>query len=417
MPDGKGWQSRNPRIRHGAALNEVTRAAELAARASYGRILSILSARSGDIALAEDSLAEAFARALITWPKRGVPKNPDAWLMRVARNQITDRQRHMTRFPTEQELPDLPEQNNQPTDYPDERLALLMVCAHPAISPDLHTPMMLQTVLGLEAKTIAQLFMVSPTALAKRLVRAKQKIRSAGIAFQIPDPEFLPERSQAIYEAIYAVHAQDWLQPGDRLGDEALYLADLLVKLMPDQPEAFGLSALVAFGHARSNARIADGVLVPVEKQDVRFWDDQLLDYGIRQLRTARQFNSIGRFQLEAAIQSVHLDRKNTGTTNWGALNKLYFALIKDNPSTGAMVAQAVVTSHLHGAEAGLTALGQIETDGSFQPLWAARAEFLNRQGKNKIAKQAYEKAISLTTEMPLRRFLQAQMAALQKRN
>lgn len=397
-------------------MNEVTRAAELAARASYGKILSILSARSGDIALAEDSLAEAFAKALTIWPKQGVPKNPDAWLLTVARNKITDRQRHITRFPTQQEFPELPDENKKHIIYPDERLALLMVCAHPAISSDLHTPLMLQTVMGMEAKTIAQLFMVSPAALAKRLVRAKKKIRDAGIPFQIPDPEHLPERSHAIYEAIYAAHSLDWLEPGDSFGDEALYLADLMTRLLPDQPEAFGIAALVAFGHARRNARIDSGVLVPIEKQNVKLWDDQLLAYGTRQLHHAQQYNVIGRFQLEAAIQSVHLERRNTGSTDWAALNKLYYALIKDNPSTGAMVAQAVVTSHLHGAKAGLKALENIETitNGSFQPLWAARAELLARQGEKTKAEIAFEKAISLTTEIPLRQFLQAQMQALQ---
>ncbi len=391
-------------------MNEASRAAEFAARTSYGKLLALLATRSRDIALAEDVLSDAFAKALTLWPTQGVPKNPNAWLLTVARNGLTDRQRHMTRFPVVQEFADISTQAQHDADLPDKRLALLMVCAHPAIPVDLHTPIMLQTVLGIEAKLIARLFMVSPAALAKRLVRAKRKIRDAGIPFQVPDSQSLPARSASIFEAIYAVHTVDWLDPCDGLGDEALYLADLLTRLLPGQAEAWGLAALIALGHARRKARIVEGCLIPVEKQDVTLWDEELLAYAIRQLKRAQRRNNAGRFQLEAAIQSVHMARKDTGFTDWPALNQLYFALLKLAPSTGGFVAQAVVTAHLHGPEAGLAALNSIEKrlNTAFQPLWAARADFYARAGKTEAAFAAYEKAISLTTELPLKRFLQA---------
>lgn len=214
-------------------MTQAARAAELAARASYGKLLAILSARSGDITLAEDSLADAFAQALARWPRDGVPTAPDAWLISVARNRMTDRQRHLLRFPTTQEIPDLAQPDTPLTDLPDQRLSLMMVCAHPAISADIHTPLMLQTVLSLQASDIGRIFMVSPTSVAQRLVRAKRKIKDARIPFRLPEASELPERAAALFEAVYAMHALDWLDPADGLGDEALYLADLLARLTP----------------------------------------------------------------------------------------------------------------------------------------------------------------------------------------
>ncbi len=415
MPRSQDWQGGNPCIGDGLNLSDVTRAAELAARASYGKLLAILAAHSRDIALAEDALGDAFAKALALWPERGIPDNPDAWLLQVAKNGMSDRQRQLNRFPVVEAFPDMADETVPDKDFPDQRLALLMVCAHPAIAADLHTPLMLQTVLGIEAKVIARLFMVSPAALAKRLVRAKRKIRDAGIPFEIPDGNELPARSAPIFEAVYAIHTLDWLEPGDGMGDEALYLADLLIRLLTDQPEALGLAALIAFGHARRNARIANKCLVPVEKQNTDLWDKDMLAYANRQLHRAHRLDQPGRFQLEAAIQAVHMARQESGRVDWASLDKLYYALLKIAPSLGGLVAHSVVISHVHGVDAGLAALAKVESlpDRPFQPYWAARADFLARAGRADDAKAAYEKAISLTTEPPVIRFLQMRQAMI----
>ncbi len=393
-------------------MNDASRAAELAARNSYGRLLAFLSVRSHDIAQAEDALGDAFAKALTHWPTQGVPANPDAWLLTVARNRLTDQQRQQTRFPTDSETPDMPCNEADDNTLPDERLLLLMVCAHPAIATELHTPLMLQTVLGLEAKAIARLFMVSPTALSKRLVRAKVKIRDAGIPFQLPDGDTLPARSAAILEALYALHAHDWLDPTDTLGDEALYLAELLCQLMPDSAEVLGLAALIAFSHARARARIVDNTLVPTPEQDTSLWDDQLIAYGNRQLSRAHKLGAIGRFQIEAAIEAVHITRKKSRQTDWPALYKLYHAHLQIAPSAGGLIAQAVVTARLHGTVAGLAALdaAQVITGTAFQPLWAARAELHSQGLQTEQAISCYEKALSLSTDRPTHNFLSAKL-------
>ncbi len=388
-------------------MSDTARAAERAARGSYGRLLAILAARCRDIALAEDALGDAFARALTHWPKQGVPDNPDGWLFTVARNRILDAQRRAARHPEGAEMPEI-ETPERAAQLPDERLALMLVCTHPAIAPDLHAPMILQCVLGLHAHDIARLFSVSPAALAKRLVRAKAKIRDAGIPFQIPDADQLPLRSTAIAEAIYAVHAHDWLDPSDGMGEEALYLADLLAQLLPDDPEIKGLAALIALSHARAQARVQNRSLVPTPQQDVTLWDDRLIAYGNRQLTLAHSLGQWGRFQIEAAIEAVHMTRKDSGQTDWTALNKLYHALLQLAPTAGAMVAQAVVTARLHGAQAGLEALDRVEaqTGSGFQPLWAARADFALELADLKLANCCFNKAISLTTDLAVLRFL-----------
>ena len=309
----------------------------------------------------------------------------------------------------------MPDVLNDKGEFPDRRLGLLLVCAHPAIDADLHTPLMLQTVLGLDAKSISQVFMVSPAALSKRLVRAKSKIRDARIPFQIPDAHLLAERSTAVLEAIYALHTHDWLEPGNDFGDEAFYLADLLTELIPDNAEVLGLAALIAFNHARKNSRVVQDTLVPVSEQNVSTWNVELTDAGLQQLSKALKMNSIGRFQIEAAIQSVHMARKDTGHTDWRALLALYEALLKIAPSAGALVAHCVVVAQLKGPEIALSALKECEQYvlPHFQPLWAAYADLYTKTNNTENAERCYDKALSLTTELPLINFLKAKMNKL----
>ncbi|TVZ05887.1 RNA polymerase subunit sigma-70 [Trebonia kvetii] len=396
----------------------AARSAEAAARDSYGRLLALLASSASDLAAAEDALGDAFERALRTWQSQGVPDNPDAWLLTVARNRLRDQWKSAQA------------QRSVPLDagnalahiadidvdaIPDRRLELMLVCAHPAIGPAVRTPLMLNTVLGFTAEQVGRAFSVPTTTMATRLVRAKKRIKAAGIAFRIPDRTDLPARMTSVLEAVYGAYVIDWATgPEDRrLPSEALHLAEVLTDLVPDDPEAHGLAALVELSAARAPARLdTDGRFVPLADQDPALWNPRLISRGREHLRAAHARGQLGRFQLEAAIQAVHCARQQGGTTDWPTLLTLHRLLRAVAPSLGSSVALAAVTAEVDGPAAGLAALDALlEEPGQdarlFQPARATRAHLLDRLGRAQESADAYESALSLTHDTAEREYLQ----------
>jgi predicted RNA polymerase sigma factor len=402
------------------APDTAQRAIEGIARDSYGRLVAYLAARLRDVAAAEDALGDAFVAALATWPRDGLPDQPEAWLLTVARNRILSSLRHERSAAAAQEhvlelIDERAERAAAGTPFPDERLQLMFVAAHPAIDPAVRTPLVLQTVLGLDAAAIARAFLVAPAAMGQRLVRAKQKIRQTGIAFELPEEHELPERLEAVLEAIYAVYGSGWedavgADPRARgLADEALWLARCVTELLPDEPEARGLLALLLHCEARRAARrTADGRYVPLSEQDPALWCPAMGAEAEEQLARAHRAGRIGRFQLEAAIQSVHAERARSGRTDWPAVATFYEELAARTPTLGALVGRAAAVAEVHGAAAGLARLDEIEPAAvvAYQPFWAVRAHLLVRGGQAAEAQAAYERAIGLAEDPALRRFL-----------
>lgn len=403
----------------GSEPESTHRTIERVARESYGRLVAYLSSQTRDVGSAEDALSNALVAALETWPRNGVPENPEAWLLTAARHSFIDLVRH--RQVAEAHAPTLAllrEESKDMTlspEFPDERLKLLFVCAHPAIDPAMHTPLMLQTVLGLDAARIAHAFLISPTTLGQRLVRTKTKIRDGGIRFEIPQERNLPERLDAVLEAIYAAFGIGWDdmagvdQRGRDLVEEAIWLARVLLQLMPAEAEVHGLLALMLHCEARRPARREpDGRYVPLSEQDCQKWLLPLIEEAERHLAEASSRGRVGRFQLEAAIQSVHAERAHSGRIQWNAVTMFYEQLIRISPTLGTRTGYAAAVAEANGAEAGLAALDGIDPDdiSDYQPYWAVRAHLLQRLVKTPEALAAFDRAIGLTEDPAVRQFL-----------
>jgi RNA polymerase sigma-70 factor (ECF subfamily) len=408
--------------------NGAARAAEDAARHSYGKLVACLAAQTRDLAEAEDALAEAFALALRAWPESGVPASPEAWLLTAARRRALDAARRgrtrkdaVPRLATMIEELQAEETAERP--IPDDRLRLIFACAHPAVEKAARAPLMLQAVLGLDAAAIASAFLVSPAAMGQRLVRAKRKIRDAGVPFAEPDLDTAPERLQAVLEAVYAVFTQGWSDPAGAdpksrgLVEEALFLGRLIVQLLPREPEPKGLLALMLYAHARRAARRdAGGRFVPLDLQAAGLWDAGQIEEAEALMLAAVRAGRMGRFQLEAAIQSAHAHRRRSGETDWAAIVRLYDGLLQLTGSVVAALNRAVAVSRLKGPEAGLDALDAIAPDErlfDYQPYWAARADICQRAGRRAEAEAAYVRAIGLEADPAVRASLQDRLAGL----
>ncbi len=402
---------------HRDARSHLT--ADAVARRSYGKLVAYLAARTADLAAAEDALSEAFASALEDWPRNGCPTNPEGWLLTVARRKQIDAVRRRIHAEAATDTLELIAQRQavaEQQDIPDRRLALMFVCAHPAIDVGIRAPLMLQVVLGLNAKRIASAFLTSPATIGKRLVRAKDKIRHAGIPFRIPDRNELAGRLGTVLDAIYAAFSEGWSDPvgfdASRrdLAEEALFLARIVVDLMPDEPEALGLTALLLHADARRQARRGlNGEYVPLADQDTDLWDAGKVFEAESLLRRASTHGLIGRYQLEAALQSAHVYRCRTGFENWHDVVGLYDALLALAGSPVVAINRALAIGEMRGPVAALAALEDVAGDkrlAEYQPYWAARAELLAKSGSIEEARRSYDVAIGLESDPAVRRFL-----------
>jgi RNA polymerase sigma factor (sigma-70 family) len=393
---------------------------ETVARDSYGRLIAYLAARSGDVAAAEDALGDAFVAALKRWSTEGVPEKPEAWLLHVARNRMIDASRRKeVRQKSEKFLQQIAGEAqavaNAQEYFPDERLKLLFVCAHPAIDPAARTPLMLQAVLGIDAARIASAFLVSPAAMSQRLVRAKNKIRDAAIPFRVPELPELEERVSFVLDAIYAAYTTGWeslmetASTHHALAAEAITLGRTLAHLMPREAEAYGLLALMSHCEARREARYtSDGKFVPLDQQDPALWSQSMIEEAEGYLQSAAAFKHMGRYQLEGAIQSIHANRAKSGRIDWKEIALLYEGLVRIASGIGSRVGRAVAIAQADEPASGFAALEQISADqtSDYQPYWAARGHLLQLLNRRDEAREAFNRAASLTDDPALREYL-----------
>ena len=424
--DHVAWRRRRAQAAHDAV--SASRLAERIARESYGRLLALLVARTRDVAAAEDALSDAFAAALSAWPRAGLPDKPEAWLFAAAKRKLIDAARRaQTAVEGEAEIVrgiEEIEAEMAARETPDRRLGLMFACAHPAIEESVRTPLMLQAVLGFSAERIAAAFLVEPQAMSQRLVRAKKRIKEAGVDFQVPGPEAWPQRIGAVLDAVYAAFASGWSDPlgGDPersgLTDEAIWLGRVLVSQTPDEAEVLGLLALMLHLDARRPARRdGDGSFVPLDQQDVTLWRRGQIDEAEETLRRASRLGKPGRYQLEAAIQSAHASRLWRGSVDWDAVVLLYQALTELTGSPVALLNAAAAIARRDGAEAGYAAAeaasARFQMLHDYQPYWALLADLCAKLGRNEAARVAYDEAIAREKDGSVIAFLKARRNAL----
>ena len=402
--------------------DKVRRTVERIARESYGRLVALLAVRTRDVASAEDILAEAFAAALEQWPIEGVPANPDGWLVTVAKRRHADLLRRgqvqMNGEPHLQMLArEIEEASRVSEELPDRRLALMFACAHPLIERGARAPLILQTVLGISAKAIASAFLVSPGSMSQRLVRAKAHIKESGIPFSVPDQNEMPERLNAVLEALYAAYSTGWdeaYEGASELAPEAMWLSSLIAEMLPEEPEAKALLALMLYAEARRNARRdARGCYVPIDLQDVARWDRIQIANAENLLHACNRSGPTGRYQLEAAIQSAHIAQRLTGANCWPAIVSLYDHLVSMTNSPVAVLNRAAALAEVAGPDAALAELSAISTDKrmlGYQPYWATLGLLSLRAGNINAGCEALRVAIGLSTDNAVRQHLRLRL-------
>jgi RNA polymerase sigma-70 factor, ECF subfamily len=381
-------------------------------REQWGRVLAALIGFLGDFDLAEEVAQEAFAVAAERWPSEGMPASPGAWLLTTARNRAIDRIRRDRTLTAKYQLLDLretqPEEQMQQIAFPDERLELIFTCCHPALATDAQVALTLRTIGGLRTEEIARAFLVSEQTMAQRLVRAKRKIRAAGIPFRIPPPHQLPDRLDAVLAVVYLIFNAGCDGRGE-LAAEAIWLGRALAEPLPDEPEVFGLLALMLLHDSRSGARFRDGELVLLKDQDRSRWDEQQIEAGRTALERAFALRGRGGYVLQAAIAALHAE----GRSDWPQIAALYGELARLTHSPVVELNLAVALAESEGSEAGLRAIdGLRELDG-YHYFHAARADLLARLERPAEARAAYERALELASSPYERRFLARRVAEL----
>ncbi|HVV57831.1 MAG TPA: sigma-70 family RNA polymerase sigma factor [Gaiellaceae bacterium] len=380
-------------------------------RDEWGRVLASLIGFLGDFDLAEEAAQEAFAAAAARWPRDGLPRNPAGWLVATGRNRAIDRIRRDRTLAAKTQLLDLPmatEDERDESDFPDERLELVFTCCHPALATEAQVALTLRTLGGLTTEEIARAFLVSPETMKRRLTRAKDKIRAAGIPFAVPAPHLLPDRLAAVLAVVYLVFNEGYGEGRVDLAAEAIRLGRLLAELMPDEPEVHGLLALMLLHDARRDARFAGGDLVLLADQDRSLWDDAQIAEGRQVLERAIALRGGGAYVVQAAIASLHVDEE----PDWEEICLLYARLVRLTHSQVVELNRAVAVAEARGAEEALALVESLDLDG-YRYFHSTRAELLRRLGLDDEARAAYERALELTADGPERRFLERKLGAL----